>query len=99
YDCEVWYQSTSLKTLRYWLSILPVKDFNLKSLPTRRKRFTLLRSPLGNKISKDQYEEISYCGFLSLRSANPGKILGFLGLLLKPIGVKVKIRVGIGVGR
>ncbi|CAM9257544.1 unnamed protein product [Discosporangium mesarthrocarpum] len=99
YECEIWYQSTSLKTLKYWLRILPFKEKVQKALPCKKRRFTLLSSPLGNKTSKDQYEEIIYCGYICLRSLNPGKILGFVDLIRRPTGVRVKIRVGVGVGR
>nr|YP_011008348.1 ribosomal protein S10 [Scytothamnus australis]WBP70319.1 ribosomal protein S10 [Scytothamnus australis] len=91
FKCEVWCVSTNLTDLKLWGSlILPPSFFT--GLRTRKKRFTLLRSPLGNKTSKDQYERREYRRYLCLESRNISKILHFLDLLNRPNGVKYKVK-------
>ena len=51
YRCEVWCLSTNLASLKLVHSLLPF-FINYTGLSTRIKRFTLLRSPLGNKTKR-----------------------------------------------
>nr|NP_150419.1 ribosomal protein S10 [Pylaiella littoralis]AAC23954.1 ribosomal protein S10 [Pylaiella littoralis]CAC50860.1 ribosomal protein S10 [Pylaiella littoralis] len=90
YICEVWFSSTNLKSLKYCLLLLPRPCFST-GLSTSRKRFTLLRSPLGNKTSKDQFERREYRNYLYFFSDKPYKVLAFLDVLRYSIGVKSKI--------
>lgn len=92
YSCKIWFSSTDLKYLRSWVLLLPLtKDFT--GLPTKINRFTLFRSPLGNKKAKDQFERREYKGFLSLDYNKPEKILMLLDLLGRFNVIKSKVLV------
>ncbi len=90
YICEVWSSSTDLKSLKAWLFLLPLSR-PCTGLSTKIKRFTLLRSPLGNKTSKDQFERREYRSYFSFESKNPSKILAVLDVLKYSNDVKSKI--------
>ena len=92
YKCEVWSLSTNLVNLKLWVLLLPL-SLSSTGLSTRIKRFTLLRSPLGNKTSKDQYERQEYRSYLSIESKKASKILAFLDVLRHLNGVKYKVKV------
>ena len=92
YLCEVWSTSTDLKSLKYWSLLLPLAK-QCTGLSTKIKRFTLLRSPLGNKTAKDQFERKEYRSYLSFKSKNPSKILALLDILRYSTGVKLKVLV------
>jgi len=62
-------------------------------LPTRTKQFTLLRSPLGNKKAKDQFERREYRNYCYYKTQEASKILGFLEVLRTLNGVKLKVKV------
>lgn len=55
YRCEIWSSTTNATSIKLFYLILPI-SLDYLGLPTEVKRFTLLRSPLGNKTSKDQFE-------------------------------------------
>lgn len=92
FKCEILAKSTTLNNLQLWLSLLPSADklFYL-GLPVKQKRFTLLKSPLGNKQAKDQYQLYEYSCYVRLKNNNPYIVLSFLDLMKKSIGVKLKI--------
>ena len=90
YFCEVWAASTDLKSLKYWSFLLPLVC-TYTGLSTKIKRFTLLRSPLGNKKSKDQFERREYRGYLYIKSDSPSKILALLNILRYSNGVRLKV--------
>jgi len=90
YICKVWSASTDLKSLNFLLLLLPL-FISSTGLSTRIKRFTLLRSPLGNKTAKDQFERREYRSYFIFKSQNPAKILAFLELLKYLNGVKFKV--------
>ena len=92
FKCKILAKSTTLNNLQLWINLLPSIDrlFCL-GLPIRRKRFTFLKSPLGNKKAKDQYQLCEYSSYIYLRSDNPYILLSFLDLIKNPIGVKLKI--------
>ena len=92
YSCEVWAASTDLKSLKHWSLLLPLFCSYI-GLSTKIKRFTLLRSPLGNKKSKDQFERREYRGYISFRSNSPSKVLALLDILKYSNGVKLKVLV------
>lgn len=94
YFCNIWVQSTSLKSLKLWVSSLPMNPVYL-GLPTKIKRFTVFRSPLGNKTAKDQYEKREYCLFISIRSKKASRVLAFLGVAQQIINIKVKSSIGL----
>nr|QWK44939.1 ribosomal protein S10 [Protohalopteris sp.] len=89
YLCNIWVQSTSLKSLKLWVRSLPMYPVCF-GLPLKIKRFTVFRSPLGNKTAKDQYEKREYCFFLSISSKNAPRILAFLEVSQQVIHVKIK---------
>nr|YP_011008386.1 ribosomal protein S10 [Syringoderma abyssicola]WBP70357.1 ribosomal protein S10 [Syringoderma abyssicola] len=91
YKCKIWVYSTSFKNLKSWSGLLPLSPINV-GLPTKIKRFTLLRSPLGNKTAKDQYERREYRSYFCIESTDASKILAFLEAVKQPIGVKLKIK-------
>ena len=90
YICEVWCKSINLKDLKSWILLLP-SYCNTTGLSTNIKRFTLLRSPLGNKKSKDQFERREYKNYFSIKTNNPSQILSFLSLLKLSSGIKLKV--------
>ncbi len=92
YKCEVWSTSTNLTNLKLWFALLPL-SLSYTGLPTRVKRFTLLRSPLGNKTSKDQFERREYRSYLSLESEKVSKILAFLDVLNHLNGIRSKVKI------
>lgn len=94
YICEVWFGSTNLKSLKSCLLLLP-SACSSTGLSTSIKRFTLLRSPLGNKTSKDQFERREYRNYLYFLSDKPYKVLAFLHVLRYSVGVKSKIVINV----
>lgn len=90
YTCEVWSSSVDLKSLKSWLLLLPLSR-PCTGLSTKIKRFTLFRSPLGNKTAKDQFERREYRSYFYFTSKNPSKILAILEVLKYSHGVKSKI--------
>lgn len=90
YCCGIWVTSTNLKSLKSWYLLLPLVG-PYTGLSTKIKRFTLLRSPLGNKRSKDQFERREYRGYISFKSENPSKVLSLLDILKYSSGVKLKV--------
>ena len=90
YICEVWSSSVDLKSLKRCFLLLPLSR-PCTGLSTKIKRFTLLRSPLGNKTSKDQFERREYRSYFSFESKNPSKILGILDVLKYFNGIKYKV--------
>lgn len=92
FKCEILAKSTTLDTLQLWINLLPSIDkLFCGGLPTIKKRFTVLKSPLGNKRAKDQYQFCEYSYYVCLNSTNPDILLLFLDLIKKSIGVKLKI--------
>nr|UAX20145.1 ribosomal protein S10 [Alaria marginata]WKY98799.1 ribosomal protein S10 [Alaria marginata]WKY98837.1 ribosomal protein S10 [Alaria marginata]WKY98875.1 ribosomal protein S10 [Alaria marginata]WKY98913.1 ribosomal protein S10 [Alaria marginata] len=90
YSCKVWSASTDLKSLNSLSLILPL-SISSTGLSTRIKRFTLLRSPLGNKAAKDQFERREYRSYFTIKSQSPAKILAFIDILRYLNGVKFKV--------
>ena len=90
YICQVWCSSTSLKDLKSWVLVLP-HYCKVTGLSTKKTRFTLIRSPLGNKKSKDQFELREYKNYFSIKANSPSQILFFLSLLRLSSGVKLKV--------
>ncbi|CAM9112057.1 unnamed protein product [Ectocarpus sp. 8 AP-2014] len=90
YTCEVWTRSTNLNSLKIYSLLLPLSHIST-GLPTKIKRFTLLRSPLGNKRSKDQFERREYKSFFSFQSKDPSKILALLYILQRSSNIKSKL--------
>lgn len=90
YICEVWCSSTDLKSLKSWFLLLPLSR-PCTGLSTKIKRFTLLRSPLGNKTSKDQFERREYRSHFFVESENLCKVLAILDVLKYSNGVKSKV--------
>nr|YP_010206405.1 ribosomal protein S10 [Alaria crassifolia]UAX19917.1 ribosomal protein S10 [Alaria crassifolia] len=90
YSCKVWSVSTDLKSLNSLSLLLPL-SISPTGLSTRIKRFTLLRSPLGNKAAKDQFERREYRSYFTIKSQSPSKILAFIGILRYLNGVKFKV--------
>nr|QWK45087.1 ribosomal protein S10 [Thalassiophyllum clathrus] len=90
YICKVWSVSTDLKSLNSLSLLLPL-SVSSTGLSTRIKRFTLLRSPLGNKTAKDQFERREYRSYFTIKSRSPSKILAFIDILRYLNGVKFKV--------
>lgn len=97
YRCEVWVKSSDPQNIRIWSKIFPVnKNRVCVGLPTRSKQFTLVRSPLGSKASKDQYELVEYGCYYSFWSDNASIVLKLFDTLNYPMGVKLKICLSTG---
>nr|YP_011008383.1 ribosomal protein S10 [Sporochnus bolleanus]WBP70354.1 ribosomal protein S10 [Sporochnus bolleanus] len=95
YRCDVWSGSSDLGNIKLWFLLLPFTSFFM-GLPSRKIRVTLLRSPLGNKTSKDQFEKREHRYHYYIQSKDPAVFLAFLGLISQLQGVKYKIRGEIG---
>lgn len=95
YNCDVWLKTPNNKILKVWSKIIPQKSKGV-GLPIKVRRFTLIKSPLGSKASKDQYEILEYGYFVSIRSFSASSVLKFLDILKHPVGVKFKISVSVG---
>jgi small subunit ribosomal protein S10 len=61
-------------------------------LPTRKKIFTVLKSPHVNKKARDQYQVCSYKRLLDIYSSTPKTVDSLMKLEL-PSGVEVEIKV------
>lgn len=92
YTCEIWLRSTDLDILDQCHKTFP-KNCNFSRLALSVKRFTLLRSPLGNKKSKDQYEHKEYGIYVSIKALEACIVLSFVELLYLLPGIKSKILV------
>lgn len=92
YSCEIWVCSTDIKVLNQVSKLLP-GHFRFRRLAVSTKRFTLLRSPLGNKKHKDQYKHCEYGINIFSQGINAGNILYFLDLLYLMVGCKAKVLV------
>nr|WBP69865.1 ribosomal protein S10 [Costaria costata] len=92
YICKVWSVSTDFKSLNSLSLLLPL-SISPTGLSTKIKRFTLLRSPLGNKAAKDQFERREYRSYFTINSRNPAKILAFIDILRYLNGVKFKVMI------
>lgn len=90
YTCKIWSSSISLKSLKSWLLLLPLPCFST-GLSTKIKRFTLVRSPLGNKKSKEQFERREYRNLYIFVSDKPDKVLAFLDILRYSADIKLKV--------
>nr|YP_009115017.1 ribosomal protein S10 [Saccharina latissima]AIZ58377.1 ribosomal protein S10 [Saccharina latissima] len=90
YICKVWSVSTDFKSLNSLLLLLPL-SISSTGLSRRIKRFTLLRSPLGNKAAKDQFERREYRRYFAITSQSPATILAFIDILKYLNGVKFKV--------
>nr|YP_003288885.1 ribosomal protein S10 [Saccharina coriacea]BAI48737.1 ribosomal protein S10 [Saccharina coriacea] len=90
YICKVWSVSTDFKSLNSLVLLLPL-SISSTGLSRRIKRFTLLRSPLGNKAAKDQFERREYRRYFAITSQSPAKILAFIDILKYLNGVKFKV--------
>lgn len=92
YCCELIIKSAGPLNIKQWLLVLPIDKMSL-GLPTRIRRFTLLRSPLGNKKSKDQFELREYGVYVRFVTSNISFILYLLDVVRNPSGVKLKIKI------
>nr|QWK44229.1 ribosomal protein S10 [Akkesiphycus lubricus] len=90
FNCKVWSTSTDLSSLKLWYLLLPLSAPST-GLSTRIKRFTLLRSPLGNKTSKDQFERREYRGYFHIQSKHACEILSLVHALRYSNGVRFKM--------
>lgn len=90
YICKVWAISTDFKSLNSLSFLLPL-SVSSTGLTIKIKRFTLLRSPLGNKTAKDQFERREYRSYFVIKSKRPAKILAFIDILRYLNGVKFKV--------
>ena len=64
-----------------------------RGLPINIKKFTLLRSPLGNKKSKDQFEKREHRMYFYVESNKPSNILAYVHILTFLNEVKCKVKV------
>ena len=92
YRCDVRSLSTNLESLRLWFLLIPIAQ-PPAGFPPLVKKFTLLRSPLGNKTSKDQFERRAYRGYFWVESKDACEILAIVDVLRHMNGVKCKINV------
>ncbi len=60
-------------------------------LPTKIERYTVLRSPLADKKSREQFEIRTHKRILDISEPN-AKTIGALGKLTVPVGVDIRIK-------
>nr|YP_011007964.1 ribosomal protein S10 [Chorda asiatica]QWK44437.1 ribosomal protein S10 [Chorda asiatica]WBP69795.1 ribosomal protein S10 [Chorda asiatica] len=89
YVCEVWCSSTNMNSFKQWFLFLPL-SINGTGLRPYIKRFTLLRSPLGNKRAKDQFERKEYRSYFYVEFKEASKLLAFIDVLRLSNGVRFK---------
>lgn len=92
YCCELTVKSTQSLSIKQWMFALPTYSL-LVGLPIKIRRFTLLRSPLGNKKSKDQFEVREYGVCVKVLTKDVSFILYFLDVIQNPAGVKLKMTI------
>nr|YP_009128342.1 ribosomal protein S10 [Sargassum thunbergii]AJP09395.1 ribosomal protein S10 [Sargassum thunbergii] len=92
YKCEVWSSSANIKSLKILLFLLPFFQ-RFRGLSINIKKFTLLKSPLGNKRSKDQFEKREHRVYFYLESSKPSNILACVHILTFLNEVKCKVKV------
>ena len=65
-------------------------------LPTKKKIFTILRSPHINKQSREQFEIRTHTKVLKIKTLEKDKVLNFIGKIkdICPTGVSIKIDLG-----
>ena len=93
YCCELVVKSTHPLNIKQWVFVLPTNKKIFVGLPIRIRRFTLLRSPLGNKKSKDQFELKEYGVCVRVVTTNISFILYLLDVARNPVGVKLKMKI------
>ena len=93
FKCELLVKSTTLNYLQLWIRVLSFNNLVKFGLSPSIKRFTVLKSPLGNKRSKDQYLVSEYRYYVCLKTLNPSILLYFLDIVKSPIGVGIKVNV------
>ena len=66
------------------------------SLPTKKTKYTLLRSPHVNKQSREQFEIRKHTRLLRIKSSNKEKVISFIEEVKKicPVGVTLKTTSG-----
>ena len=92
YKCEVWSSSANIRSLKLLFFLLPFFQ-RYRGLSINIKRFTLLKSPLGNKRSKDQFEKREHRVYFYLESSKPSNILACVHILTFLNEVKCKVKV------
>nr|YP_009330438.1 ribosomal protein S10 [Coccophora langsdorfii]ANS72210.1 ribosomal protein S10 [Coccophora langsdorfii] len=92
YRCEIWSLSANIKSLKLLSLLLPFFQ-PYRGLSINVKRFTLLRSPLGNKRSKDQFEKREHRAYFYVESSKPSEILACVHVLALLNEVKCKVKV------
>nr|YP_009502554.1 ribosomal protein S10 [Sargassum yezoense]AWV83138.1 ribosomal protein S10 [Sargassum yezoense] len=92
YKCEVWSSSANIRSLKLLFFFLPFFQ-RYRGLSITIKRFTLLKSPLGNKSSKDQFEKREHRVYFYLESSKPSNILACVHILTFLNEVKCKVKV------
>nr|QWK45011.1 ribosomal protein S10 [Analipus japonicus] len=92
YGCRIWCCTSNLLGLRLLLLLLPLSPFCV-GLPTQTKKFTLLRSPLGNSRAKDHFERREFKAYVYFESDKVGKILALIAVLGHCPGIKYRVRV------
>nr|YP_009050526.1 ribosomal protein S10 [Sargassum fusiforme]AIG23794.1 ribosomal protein S10 [Sargassum fusiforme]QJC59500.1 ribosomal protein S10 [Sargassum fusiforme] len=92
YICEVWSSSANIKSLKLLVFLLPFFQ-RYQRLSMNIKRFTLLKSPLGNNRSKDQFEKREYRVYFYLESSKPSNVLACVHILTFLNEVKCKVKV------
>jgi small subunit ribosomal protein S10 len=60
-------------------------------LPTKIERYTVLRSPIADKKSREQFEIRTHKRIIEIADPN-AKTIGALGKLTVPVGVDIRIK-------
>ena len=92
YKCEILSLSANIKSLKLLSFLLPFYQ-SYKGLSSDVKRFTLFRSPLGNKRSKEQFEKYEHRAHFFMESSKPSGILAYVYILNFLNDVKCKVKV------
>nr|YP_011008285.1 ribosomal protein S10 [Ishige okamurae]WBP70186.1 ribosomal protein S10 [Ishige okamurae] len=79
-----------LDTLQDWFKLAPLNMMGTV-LGKKIRSFTLPKSPLANKKSKDQYAHVQYFGYVKLKTRNVNAVLATLEILSRPVGVTILI--------
>ena len=92
YSCNVWAISLYPKHLEAFHLLFSNWDKTTR-LSKKIKRFSILRSPVGNKKAKDHFERREYRRFFSVQTDSVEEILYIVYLLknLKKISCKIQV--------
>ena len=94
YRCHIWVSFTNINSFKLLVLLSPF-IFSKQVVKKKSKSFSLLRSPLGNKKSKDLFTHQEYKGYFYVEFHKTSSLLSFLSTLenlLNDVQFKVVVK-------